>query len=455
MLRQHERRENKVREHRDAARTTRPDPVPARAPRSATDVVTLQRTIGNHATGALLQRTLILDGRQRDKAEEVRADLGNDFDAMRDTVDGLISVPGPPVKLSTAAALKQVHACVTTGTRPIDREAVLATIQLISHGAWARAGTAGIRAAFAILNDPRVMANLAELGDFLRDNPNVVENLKAAGVRWELFSTHQSIGAFGGGAVIDERIHIANSVLTAKKGFTKMAIHEAGHATFQRMLITGEKWTDEANYGNEPPDDKALAADGRKFYEAWQVLRSKPQYFYVTDMPGTEAAATGAGRQNYLAAQFTEFCADSFMHMALKKHALLAHVAKLPDTEADVQAAWRSALSVLLKYEDRMLGENTGAGAAAIVGHKSNLRFMAVVEELKAALTGPELEVANVDDARKHLISLREAWNGLTPEAQARHRSTALTTLDQYIMKVQRRRPAQSNLASELNFPGL
>ena len=63
--------------------------------------------------------------------------------------------------------------------------------------------------------------------------------------------------------------------------------------------------------------------------------------------------------------------------------------------------------------------------------------------------------MANIEQVREHLRSLRQAWLGMTPADQERHRSEALTTLDQYVMKVQRRRPAAAHLAAELGFTGL
>ena len=160
--------------------------------------------------------------------------------------------------------------------------------------------------------------------------------------------------------MIENRIHLDTSTMAERdaEGFKKTAIHESGHATFQRLLITGEGWTEEANKATAAPDPRALDADGQRFYAAWLVLRARPQYFFVTDLPGGRAEATGPGRQGYLAGQFTEFCADSFMHIALKKDELEAHVEGLPDTEPAVKSAWETALSVLKKHEPGILGRH-------------------------------------------------------------------------------------------------
>jgi hypothetical protein len=442
-----------------------------------TDALRLQRTIGNQAasrvlsgaarpprrraarvSGAVLQRDLVLNGRSRATAEEVRQDLGADFDAMRGTVDALIGLP-VVVKLGTAGALREVHAFWTNRTRPASREAMAAGLQLLSHGAWTHTRTQGTAAKpiFDAFNTPAVMTNLADLGAFLRANPNVGANLAAAGVGWELMSTHSQITGFGGAAVIKDRIHIDPSTLaeTSPEGLKRTAVHEAGHGSFQRMLITGEGWTDAANTALEQPAERALDADGRRLYDAWRVLRQRPEFFFVVQMPGGRSESSGEGRQKYLAGQFTEFCADSFMHMALKKNELVAHVAGLPDTEPAVKSAWQTALSILTQYEPQILGRQAGAGVATLVGHRSNLRFIAVIEQLKAALRGRTLEAAEPEQARMHVDSLREAWNGLTPAGRERHRREALTTLDQFMWKVLRRRPAQVHVGSELGFVGL
>jgi hypothetical protein len=472
VLRQDERRANTVQNRPQAARTARPESAPpagatthgaavqqsqrlpldavlARAVLAREDSRPAPRVAPRH--GALLQRKLILNGTQRNTADDVRADLGTDFDAMQDLVEDLINLPGASVRISMAA-LREVDAFRTAGTRPTSREAMVATLQLLSHGAWTYTETVGRGALPTInaFNTPAILTNLFQLGEFLEENPNVIVNLTAAGVGWELTSKHPQIGNFGGGAVIEDRIHIADSVL-AQKGFMRMVVHEAGHATFQRLLLTGEKWTDAANHGTEQPHAAALTATGHKFYEAWKVLRDRPEFFFIVDMPGTATASRGVGRRAYLAEQFTEFCADSFMHFALKEAKLRDHVDRLPDTEVAVKEAWQHALSVLVLYEDHILGDEAGGAAAMLASH----RFTAALEELTTALRGPGLEVSNLKKVHNLLKRLRRAWQGLTPQGRQRHCSEALTALDMYAMKVQRRRPAQLYLGSELGFAGL
>jgi len=472
VLRQDERRVNTVQNRPQVARTARPESAP---PAGATahggvvqpsqrlplDAVLARTVLAREDSrpsarvgprhGALLQRKLILNGTQRDTADDVRADLGTDFDAMQDLVEALINLPRASVRISTAA-LRELEAFRTSGTMPNSREARVATLQLLTHGAWTYTETSGRGALTTInaFNTPGILENLSQLGEFLDDNPNVIVNLTAAGVGWELMSKHPQIGNFGGGAVIEDRIHIADSVL-AQKGFMRMVIHEAGHATFQRLLLTGKKWTDAANRGTEPPHAAALTATGHKFYKAWKVLRDRPEFFFIVDMPGSATASRGDGRRAYLAEQFTEFCADSFMHFALKEAQLRDHVDRLPDTEVAVQEAWQQALSVLELYEAHILGDTAGGAAAMLASH----RFTAALEELTIALRGPGLEVPNLKTVHNLLKRLRGAWQGLTPHGRQRHRSEALTALDMYVMKVQRRRPAQLHLGSELGFAGL
>jgi len=433
---------------------------------TATNVLGLQRMIGNQATGRLLstggasarrvrragaviQRTLILNEKRRDDAEAVYAELGGDKPSLK-FIKMLINLPGPPVMISTAGLADLYQHTREARAQPLkERDAKVAYMQFISHGAWTRGDT---RATFNAFSQAQAAGNLGELGEFLKNNPNVVANLKAAGVNWDLSSTHELLESLGGAAVLDERIQIATWALL-ETGFTRMAVHEVGHATFQRMLLTGEKWTEAANKGQENPDERALEADGLNFYNAWRVLSRHPRYFFITDMPGDSEQAKGEGRRKYLAENFNEFCADSFMHFALNREELIQHVENLQATEGGVKQAWRIARDILVRYEDRMLGkEAAGKEATATL---SEHRFTVVVAELKNAFQGPGLEVANIEQVREHLRSLRQAWLGMTPADQERHRSEALTTLDQYVMKVQRRRPAAAHLAAELGFTGL
>lgn len=448
---------------------------------SAGDVLHLQRTIGNQAVGRLLsagaagqlhrpphvlvtarpiqriQRKLILNGQEIGKAEDVQTELGADFAAMQQTVQELIGLPGLPVKVNTAQ-LKEVHGFRTKQQVPTSREAKVATLQLLSHGAWTHTATVGTktRLTLDVFNTPSALANLGKLGTFLETNPNVGKNLEGAGVGWELKSNHQFISGFGGGAVIQDRIHIEDWVLSEKgEGFMRMVVHEAGHATFQRMLLTGQNWSDEADRGEKAPDDKALEADGKQFYEAWQVIRAKPQYFFITDMPGGAAEATGAGRGNYLAGKFSEFCAESFMHLALMKAQLQRHVRTLPRNEGAVLAAWQSALGVLLRNESKILGRGQEGGKETLERHRRTQQFMTALQGLQKGLNGPNLEVADLDVVKKNLEGLKRAWQGMALAERTQHRSDALTILDDYIMRVQRRRPAQEHLGSELGFANL
>jgi hypothetical protein len=92
-------------------------------------------------------------------------------------------------------------------------------------------------------------------------------------------------------------------------------------------------------------------------------------------MAGGRSEASGEGRQNYLAAQFTEFCADSFMHVALKKQELEAHVKSVPNTENSVKSAWENALSILTKYEPGILGQARGRPDEAKVRARAYERY--------------------------------------------------------------------------------
>jgi len=195
------------------------------------------------------------------------------------------------------------------------------------------------------------------------------------------------------------------------------------------------------------PDPRAMDADGRAFYDAWSVIRQQPQYFFITDMPGGAAASSGAGRGAYLASQFTEFCAESFMHMALEKPALQQHVAALPDTVPDIRNAWAMAMQVLNKYEPLMLGGG-GGGTSMLRLH----RFTTALETMRKALAGPNLDALNPDDAKKGLEDLRRAWARMQPEERVEKKLEVIGILDDFIMRIHRYRPAQKHLGSIFEF---
>ncbi len=411
--------------------------------------LTARHQTGSNTTGSarpVTQRRLEVDG----QAIADPAGLANLAPEMIGLVNDLIALPAS-VKL-TRPELGEMHRYRSLGTLPTSHAVRLAILQLVSRGTWTLTGVSMTNKkalAEAFFPNSAMLPNLADLGAFLGTNPNVQANLGAAGVGWKIPSPASVVEGMGGGAVMDEAIHLRSWVLNERL-FMRMAVHEAGHATFQRMLLKGEAWSDDANRGKAVPDPRAMDADGRAFYDAWSVIRQQPQYFFLTDMPGGAAASTRAGRGSYLAGQFTEFCAESFMHMAIEKPGLQQHVATLPDTAPDIRAAWATAMQVLNKYEPLMLGGG-GGGTSLLRLH----RFSAALDTMRKALAGPNLEALKPDEAKKGLEDLRKAWARMQPEERVEKRLDAIGILDEFIMRIHRYRPAQAHLGAIFEFADL
>lgn len=413
----------------------------------------LYGAFSDHLAEISIQRQLLIDEKPIKTVEDLNKEIVLEHKGINETVEKLINLPKPAVNV-TNEALIQVYQYLKDRKPPTDRKAMVALLQLLSNGAWTRTQTS-YKAALPMLNiwneyKKSALGNLTDLGKFLEENPNVGKNLEAAGVGWDLSSSDTSIEGMGGGAVKDEQIKIREWVLS-KEGFTRMVVHEAGHATFQRIFLTGEEWTEAANYGKEKPTEKALSADGMKFYNAWMEIREHPELFYITEMPGDSPASKKGGRGKYLAGQFTEFCAESFMHLALEKAKLKSHIETLPKEEATVKKAWDDVIEILAKYEGQLLGKEEGGATATLRSH----RFNSALSQLKDGLKGPELEVVDIKTVKNALMSLRRAWQALTKDERGKYRSDAIAALDKYVMKVLRRRPAQEHLGSELGFEGL
>ena len=408
----------------------------------------------NHLDGISIQRQLVIGEKPIETVEDLDKEIVLKHKGLDGTVEKLINLPKPAVNV-TYEALIEVHKYLIDSKEPTDSNAKVALLQLLSHGAWTRTQTSSKAAMplFNIWNDFRkkALGHLTDLGKFLEENPNVGKHLEAAGVGWDLSSSDTSIEGMGGGAVKDERIKIREWVLS-EKGFTRMVVHEAGHATFQRLFITGEEWTEAANIGKEKPSEKALTADGMKFYNAWMEIREHPELFYITEMPGDSSASKKEGRGKYLAGQFTEFCAESFMHLALEKAKLKIHVETLSKEKTTVKKAWNDVVEILTKYEGQLLGKEESEGTIKTL---RNDRFQRALSHLKEGLKGPELGEIGIEKVKYALVSLQQAWRALTKDDRDKYRKDAITTLDEYMIKVQRRRPAQDNLGSELGFEGL
>src|SRR4029450_1986442 len=92
---------------------------------------------------------------------------------------------------------------------------------------------------------------------------------------------------------------------------------------------------------------QAMSHGAKALYQSWQKLRGHDgMYMIGIDMgrASNRGMLGPADRQKYQANDFTEFCAESFMHLAygdLDTHVALMQIR--PDVPDDVKKAWRDA----------------------------------------------------------------------------------------------------------------
>lgn len=255
--------------------------------------------------------------------------------------------------------------------------------------------------------------NLRILGKFFQEHPGL-----AARVGIDFTSISAVDQDYGGGVYNrrgNKRVEIGSSVAGESNAlyFLRTVIHETGHATFQQMLVRAELSTETVNgtimvklaeyeekvrslewqlkkglssavgnydwvsdkeaelkaaqaerdrlSNNLRVDTVSLTEDGTAFYEAWKILRREEGRYMLglaLSDEGSQSAKSPKGRQRYMAGSFNEFCAESFMYMALSKGALYRHYRRRrddPNVPGDVKQALATAFRILEKYETRIL----------------------------------------------------------------------------------------------------
>lgn len=200
----------------------------------------------------------------------------------------------------------------------------------------------------------------------------------------------------GGGVFHDGAIHLFGLEALDDDTFLRLLVHEAGHGTYQRLLVPEkhmplEAYLDRgkaaelfdkideirawAGAKGVAPEASARAQeyqdllaqftaekssavwddmkpDARALYRAWGVLRRYGSlYFQGIDMgPGKRAA----DRSQYQADYFTEFCAESFMLVASGDiDAYYNRMWTDPSVPDDVRGAWKTAKGILDEYAKR------------------------------------------------------------------------------------------------------
>ncbi len=83
-------------------------------------------------------------------------------------------------------------------------------------------------------------------------------------------------------------------------------------------------------------------------------------------------------------------------------------------------------------------------------------KFQEAAHQLKEGLKGPNLDT-DVDPKllKDALTEMQDAWNNMDEIKQEKHRFLVLEVLDEYMLRIHRRRPAQRYLGEELGFKGL
>ncbi|GHG39008.1 MULTISPECIES: hypothetical protein [Amycolatopsis] len=185
--------------------------------------------------------------------------------------------------------------------------------------------------------------NLRGFNEFLDANPAFVNHLAKAGITIRFGSGHAS-GLGGLYTHADRTVHLERGVERTSPGiFLRLLLHEMGHASFEQMLMTTNPST--------------LNQDEQAFRDAWTVLRRNDgQYLLGLDLgEGREPAE----RKKYQAGNFSEFCAENFMHRVTAPDLLNKHLTEInkPGSHIpqDIRDAWRDAIVVLDKYERLLL----------------------------------------------------------------------------------------------------
>jgi hypothetical protein len=238
------------------------------------------------------------------------------------------------------------------------------------------------------------LAKLRLLRDGLRQNPALCAYYKSKGIKFSFRSG--SAKNQGGGVYISlaKTVHMDALDDVSPESYVRLLLHESGHATLQRLLMPEDRMPNKKNLdsfwdkgtGNDlrteraqlqqavadgtlRPDDPGLLArtaqidqqfatedpdngwdrlsdDTKELYNAWVVLRrNRGQYMLGIDLGGT---LDEQQRQDYQAGYFSEFVAESFMHVAtgdIDDH--LADIRADPSVPQDVKAAWEVAAAVL------------------------------------------------------------------------------------------------------------
>lgn len=364
---------------------TRP-PSPPALQRDHASILELQKTVGNRAVLRLvnargaapgpapLQRKLAMDGAEIASFAEFKKlawfdewlpRSGISEGQVKQVVDTMIAVLGFDYGWTAAEFQEkapQVWAAYKDDTVPtvdpirlkqlvnlMHQESVVGKLKVTGSGsAYKRL------ISLAGLSD----SNVTALNKHMEGHPGLSELATKHGLQIK-FNSPTAKGLRGMYTKGNKTAHVEGDVSTVRSDyFLRTLIHEMGHGTFQRELLKGE--LEEAT--NKGKVDSILMSeaeqgkftdDGALFFKAWEVLRQNSADRMFGMSLGTDSTDEES-RRNYQAATFTEFCAESFMHMAVEESALATFVinlARRKGTPREVLVAWRDVLRILQKYK--------------------------------------------------------------------------------------------------------
>ncbi|MFL5909960.1 MAG: hypothetical protein ACJ768_05255 [Gaiellaceae bacterium] len=256
----------------------------------------------------------------------------------------------------------------------------------------ARSGLSGVVTASGLQSLTAPQAR--RLHEFLENNRSLKDYINRSRIKYAFGS--QFAANYGGGVFLDGTIYMEPLDTESAETFLRLVVHETGHATFQRAVVPHDLWADRtipeswdkgmvyelmaerrrleddsdpsthadriAEIGEllakERFDDiwKGLGQDARKLYEAWGILRARNgEHLLGVDL-GT--GRNQAQRRDYQAKTFSEFCAESFMHVATREiQAHYQHITTDQSVPPEARRAWETAIKILDSHvRDSILG---------------------------------------------------------------------------------------------------
>ncbi|MGD9932219.1 MAG: hypothetical protein AB7T37_00730 [Dehalococcoidia bacterium] len=359
----------------------------------------LQRTLGNRAVvreldrqaaaagsvprGAAIQRSLAIDGQAVAAADSLPADVetalaasGVPPEICKTIVHEAVIDPGFGHNLSAGElvvvvkdvyrGLQNVWAGAPSGVTPGSAGRLVKRVnEGIVGGQLTLPGRGN---AHFKVQQSLPESQSAALAGFLNMHPDFKNQLK--GVKFKFGSEAFEVKNLGGLFTRDNTVHIEPQ--DDPEAFMKLLLHELGHATFQKMLLEdpsaalGEAAAKDTPAGPEEAlqsvdkvleqRTKPLNDDGKKLYDAWRALKAAG----ATSLFAVRIGERGEqDRREYQAANFNEFCAETFMHVARDQDAWLAHIGAIvgdADMPNAIKDAWKAVRDILAKYAESILG---------------------------------------------------------------------------------------------------